>query len=94
MKKPPNPVCSSQHRNNNQPQKAKTPLKNPTGEKSRSLPMQGGGVFLRPPLPMSLSAYRCLLFSVVLIYFSVNVHEVILDDLIDRRLNGPTVFLI
>ena len=51
-----------------------------------------GCVFETPSL--CLSAYRCLLFSVVLIYFSVNVHEIILDDLIDRRLNDPTVFLI
>lgn len=71
----------------------KTPLKNPAGEKSRSLPMRGGGAFLRPP-PYVFSARSCLLLSVVLIYFSVNVHEIILDDLIDRRLDGPTVFLI
>lgn len=79
------------------PQQPTTEGKN-TPEKSRRRKIKefadaGGGCVFKTP-SLCLSAYRCLLFSVVLIYFSVNVHEIILDDLIDRRLNGPIVFLI
>lgn len=71
----------------------KTPSKNSRRRKTKELADAGRGCVFKTP-SLCLSAYRCLLFSVVLIYFSVNVHEIILDDLIDRRLNGPTVFLI
>ena len=72
----------------------KTPSKNSRRRKTKELVDVGRGcVFLDPP-PLCPSTHRCLLLSVVLIYFSVNVHEIILDDLIDRCLDGPTVLLI
>lgn len=55
--------------------------------------MPGGGVFFETPSLCPL-ARSCHLLSVVFVYFSVDIHEVILDDLINRRLNGPTVLLI
>lgn len=73
--------------------KGKHPQKNSRRRKIKELVDAGRGRVFKTP-SLCLSAYRCLLFSVVLIYFSVNVHEIIFDDLIDRRLNGPTVFLI
>lgn len=51
-----------------------------------------GCVFGSPP-PMSFSS-QLRFASAVLVYLSVNVHEIILNDFIDRRLDGPVVFLI
>ena len=73
--------------------KGKTPSKNSRRRKIKELVDAGRGCIFETPSPR-LSAHSCLLLSVVLVYFSVNVHEIILDDLIDRRLDGSTVFLI
>ena len=53
----------------------------------------GRGSKNTPPPPMSFSS-RLPFASAVLVYLSVNVHEIILNDFIDRRLDGPVVFLI
>lgn len=71
----------------------KTPSKNSRRRKTKELvDARRGCVFETPSLcPL---ARGCHSLSVVFVYFSVNVHEIILDDLIDRRLNGPIVLLI
>lgn len=53
----------------------------------------GRGCVFGPPPPMSFSS-QLRFASAVLVYLSVNVHEIILNDFIDRRLDGPVVFLI
>ena len=93
MKKLPNPVCSFEHRNNNQPQKAKHPQKNFHRRKIKELVDAGRGCVFETP-SLCLLVCGCPMLSVVFIYFSVDVHEIILNDLINRCLDGPTVLLI
>lgn len=71
----------------------KTPLKNSRRRKTKELVDARRGCIWGTPSLCPL-ARSCHLLSVVFVYFSVDIHEVILDDLINRRLNGPTVLLI
>lgn len=71
----------------------KTPSKNSRRRKTKELVDAGRGCVFETPSLCPL-ARSCHLLSVAFVYFSVDIHEVILDDFINCRLNGPTVLLI
>lgn len=71
----------------------KTPSKNSRRRKIKELVDAGRGCVFETP-SLCLLVCGCPLLSVVFIYFSVDVHEIILNDLINRCLDGPTVLLI
>ena len=80
------------------PQQQPTTEGKNTPEKSRrrkikELADAGRGCVFETP-SLCLLVCGCRLLSVVFIYFSVDVYEIILNDLINRCLDGPTVLLI